>query len=407
MKLPFKLAALACLVSAAMAASDVGFRWAEAYKSGALTLTSDPAFGRGADWDAMLFDGYHDIAVAPDGAVFVANSHRDNIQKFDAAGKLVLTFGKKGQGPGDLQTPGSPGILDGRFLVVSEYATLHRISLFDLNGKFVKVLKTERPVFDVVPLRGNRVAYLSWKSLPAKGARVAGAQLSPMEFQVAVKDVATGVERAVWNAMGSTAWIHLATGGAVSFGQSYRGTPVISATLEGDLAVGFTSAARIEIFSPLGEALRGIPLDIPAVPVRPEHIDRYRKSVLEDNDRRGSPSSMRTAVAKADFSVFFAAVLPFYRDLRVDSEGNFLLFLLDEELGKGPIRMAAYSPQGRPVGRFELKPGEFEVEIDWRFRKLVFSSFGLIGIAPLKDDPDASPRLFRCLGVRSQHLNPW
>ncbi len=396
MKLPFKLAAMAGIISAAMAASDVGFRWAEICQKGEWTLAPDPDFGRGFDWSAAELDGYHDIAVAPDGSVFVANSHRDNIQKFDAAGNLAQTIGRTGQGPGDLQTPGSPCILDGRTLVVAEYASLQRISLFDLNGKFIKVLKTERPVFEVVALRGNRIAYLSWVSLPRSGARAVGVQSSPMEFRVAVKDVATGVERSVWKVAGSTERLILASGGAIGFGGSLKGAPFMAATAEGDLAVGFSSSARIEVFSPQGEPLRRFDLDIPVVSVRPEHIGRYRKSVLREGDEEGSSKTLREAFAKVDFAPFFAGTFPLYRDMRVDAAGNFLFFLWDEEYGRGPIRMAVYSQQGRPIGRFELKPGPFAVSIDARFRKLVFSAFGLIGLAPLKDDPDATPRLFRC-----------
>ncbi len=396
MKVPFKLAAMTGIVSAALAASDVGFRWAEICQKGEWILAPDPAFARGVDWSAVELDGYHDIAVAPDGSIFVANSHRDNIQKFDAAGKLAQTIGRTGQGPGDLQSPGSPCILDGRILVVSEYATLQRISLFDLNGKFIKVLKTQRPVFDVVALRGNRIAYLSWVSRPGSGARAVGVHSSPMEFQVAVKDVATGVERAVWKAAGSTEMLLLASGGAIGFGESLRGAPFVTATGEGDLAVGFSSMAGIEVFSPQGDPLRRFNFDIPAVSVRPEHINRYRKSVLREGDEEGSSKTLRDAFAKADFAPFFAGTFPLYRDLRVDAAGNFLVFLWDEEFGRGPIRMAVYSPQGRPIGRFELKPGPFTVSIDARFRKMAFTSAGLIGLAPLKDDPDASPRLFRC-----------
>ena len=393
----FRMAAAIGIIAAAVAA-PAGPRWAELYRIGELTVVPDPSFGRGVDWEAMVFDGFQDIAVGPDGSIFVANSRRDNIQKFDPTGKLVLTFGKRGQGPGDLQTPGSPCILDGKILVVSEYALLHRISLFDLNGKFLKTLKTERPVYDVVPLRANRIAYLSLKSSQATGARAAGVGSFPMDFRVTVKDVATGVEREAWKGTGSSEFVRLAGGGSLSWGSSMKGAPFIAATAEGDLAVGFSSAARIEIFSPQGEPLRGFALEIPAVPVLPEAVVRFKTAVLRDMDEEGAgrPKSERDAVAKADLALFFSEVFPLYRDLRVDSDGNFLFFLWDDEFGRGPIRIAAYSPLGRPIARWELKPGDFDLSIDSRFRRLQFSSVGLIGLGPLKADPYVSPRLFRC-----------
>ena len=59
------------------------------------------------------------------------------------------------------------------------------------------------------------------------------------------------------------------------------------------------------------------------------------------------------------------------------------------------FNLPAFAPQGRLIGRFDLKPGDFDIIIDRRFRKLHFGSDGLIGIAPQRNDPDGSPRLFR------------
>jgi hypothetical protein len=393
MKNCLKLATLIVFATAAAAGIDPG--WEQAYRTGEITLKADAAFARGADWEAMLFDGFQDLVVSPDGSIFVANGRQHTIQKFDPSGRLVATFGRHGQGPGDLQNPGSPGILDGKLLAVSEYASLQRISLFDLNGKFVKIVKTQGPVFDLVPLKGNRIAYLSQKSSLAPGTRLgAGARLTPAEARVAVLDVDGGPERTVWKADISIDSVILGTGGAIGIGDSLTGTPFIAATADGDLAVGFSAETRIDLFSPRGEPVKRFDIDIPAIPVRPEHVERFRRSLLGESDG-GAARPFREALAKADFAALFGERLPFYRDFRVDSEGNFLFFLWDEDFGKGKIFVSAFAPEGRPIGRFELKPGDFAISIDRRFRKLCFSADGLIGLAPLRNDPDGSPRLFR------------
>jgi hypothetical protein len=38
-------------------------------------------------------------------------------------GKLISKFGQKGKGSGDLYFPGDLSVLDGRYLVIGEYAT--------------------------------------------------------------------------------------------------------------------------------------------------------------------------------------------------------------------------------------------------------------------------------------------
>jgi hypothetical protein len=40
------------------------------------------------------------------------------------------------------------------------------------------------------------------------------------------------------------------------------------------------------------------------------------------------------------------------------------------------------------LAEFELDPGLFKVEIDYRFRNLCFTRQGIFGMFPRKDDPD-------------------
>jgi hypothetical protein len=384
---------------AVLTALAAGPRWAEIYKTGKFVLAEDSDFGRGVDWAAELFDDFQEIAVAPDGSVFVVSVHQSRVRKFDSKGRPVLTFGKSGQGPGDLQSPNSPGVLDGRLLVVSEYATLHRISLFDLHGKFVKILKTERPVFDVVPLRDGWIAYLSTQSsLPAGARPGAGAQSTPAEAVVAVKSVETGAERVVWKARTSIDGVILPSGGMIGFGESQRGAAFIQATPAGRLAVGFSAGSRIEVFSPRGDPVRNLDLDLPVVAVRAEHVARFRKAVLPAGDSTGRAKAFREAMAGVDFAPLFGKTLPLYRDFRTDSDGNLLFLLRNDDFRDAPVRWAAYSPEGKLLGRFEMDPDAWDMTLDPRFKTIQFSASGLIGLASRGDDPDASPRLFRVGG---------
>lgn len=51
--------------------------------------------------------------------------------------------------------------MDEKYLVVGEYALERRISLFDLDGNFKKLLKTLRPPFSPVALRDGKIAYIA------------------------------------------------------------------------------------------------------------------------------------------------------------------------------------------------------------------------------------------------------
>jgi DNA-binding beta-propeller fold protein YncE len=81
------------------------------------------------------------VAVGPDGSVYVADSGNHRIQKFDAEGNLVLTWGTQGSidnntaQPGTFNEPWGVAVgPDGSVYVADTWN--HRIQKFDANGQF-------------------------------------------------------------------------------------------------------------------------------------------------------------------------------------------------------------------------------------------------------------------------------
>ena len=101
-----------------------------------LTLGQPGVAGDGPD----TFNQPSDVLVTPNGNVFVADGHGGNsnarIVKFDKDGKFIKTWGKKGSGPGEFDTPHGL-VLDpqGRLLVADRGNS--RIQVFDEEGKFI------------------------------------------------------------------------------------------------------------------------------------------------------------------------------------------------------------------------------------------------------------------------------
>lgn len=131
------------------------------YRQGELKLISAENFGAETKWDNPSLYKITSIAVAMDGSIFAAVSKQHKIFKFDNNGKVLFQFGQKGQGPSDLLYPGNLSILDNKYLVVCEYASNRRISIFNLNGKFLKIIRTSYPVISAVALKNNKIAVLT------------------------------------------------------------------------------------------------------------------------------------------------------------------------------------------------------------------------------------------------------
>jgi sugar lactone lactonase YvrE len=101
-----------------------------------LTLGKAGVAGDGPD----TFNQPSDVLVAPNGDIFVADGHGGDtnarIVKFDKDGKFIKTWGKKGSGPGEFDTPHALVMnAQGRLLVGDRGNS--RIQIFDQEGNFL------------------------------------------------------------------------------------------------------------------------------------------------------------------------------------------------------------------------------------------------------------------------------
>jgi peptidylamidoglycolate lyase len=80
-----------------------------------------------------------DIAWLPDGTFFISDGYGNTrVAKFDKNGKFLMTWGTRGTGPGQFNTPHSIAIDKNRRVYVSDRAN-NRIQVFDENGKSLDI----------------------------------------------------------------------------------------------------------------------------------------------------------------------------------------------------------------------------------------------------------------------------
>lgn len=94
------------------------------------------------------FTAPNDVAVAPNGDIFVAEGHggggragsvqpNNRIQKFDKNGKFIKMWGKSGTGPGEFDQPHSLAFDSKGRLYVADRNN-NRIQIFDQEGTFIE-----------------------------------------------------------------------------------------------------------------------------------------------------------------------------------------------------------------------------------------------------------------------------
>ncbi len=361
------------------------------YKKGAIKLETDPGFGKGIDWENLFFDSSKDIAIAPNKTIFVSNGKQHNISMFTNNGAPVSKFGRKGEGPGDLYHPGYMTILDEKYLLVREYASKRRISIFDLSGKFVRLVKTRHSPFNPIALKNNKIAYLNYKYDRNNGVP------KKRTTRVIIKDIPSEKENTVASIeLDEKSMIKLSGRGVIRLA-NYNGDVFILKTKRGNLLVGASNQPLLKIYSLDGKLIRTLSLKIPPRRVTADYIAAYKnrkvKNLRAQNKRVSR--TMAKKLAAVDFKDLFGEHFPFYRNLLIDSEGNILVFKwLNCVKDCSPV-FQVYSPEGAFICETEIDTGNFEFSPNRRSKNICFTHFGIFGVLQLANTDDTSLQLIK------------
>lgn len=125
-----RLALLACAASASLGAQTPPPRWTLVPE---LRIGSDAVSG-----PEYEFTTIREIAVSPNGSMYVVQGQEQEIRVFDTQGKYVRTIGRQGGGPGEFTGLGSIG-----FIADTLYAMdfrQRRITLFRADGSLISTL---------------------------------------------------------------------------------------------------------------------------------------------------------------------------------------------------------------------------------------------------------------------------
>ena len=125
-------------VSDARGENNIGHQVFKFSPDGKVLMTLGRAGVSGSTSD--LFDQPTDVVIAPNGDIFVTDSHRNGknnrVVKFTKDGKFVKEWGKKGSGRGELSEPHTIAIDSRGRLFVGDREN-NRIQIFDQDGRYL------------------------------------------------------------------------------------------------------------------------------------------------------------------------------------------------------------------------------------------------------------------------------
>jgi sugar lactone lactonase YvrE len=123
---------------------------------------------------ADLFDQPTDVLVAPNGDIFVTDSHRNGknnrVVRFTKDGKYIKEWGKKGSGRGELSEPHTIAMDSRGRLFVGDREN-NRIQIFDQDGRYLDEWRQFGRPSGIVITRDDTIYVADSESGPDTGAR--------------------------------------------------------------------------------------------------------------------------------------------------------------------------------------------------------------------------------------------
>lgn len=168
-----------------------------------MTLGRAGVSGSGPD----LFDQPTDVAVAPNGDIFVTDSHRNGrnnrVVKFTREGRFVKEWGRKGAGRGELSEPHTIAIDSRGRLFVGDREN-NRIQIFDQDGNVLDEWRQFGRPSGIYITKDDTIYVADSESGPDTGAH----ELTGIKKGIRIGSAQTGEVRAFIEDMESTAPDH-------------------------------------------------------------------------------------------------------------------------------------------------------------------------------------------------------
>ena len=289
-----------------------------------LILTEDLCIAEDEVGD-FIFSEIRTIEVDDEGNIYVADSKEVCVKVFDKNGKHIRTFGKKGQGPGEIQFFTRVHMFAGKEIMIYDGGN-NRLSFYSLDGEFLREISTGKYRFAraIPDSKGNIIGQVM-----IIGAKIVheikkfNPELNPI-LEIATIEVARSPR--VFNPV----------------------SPVISVRLMKNDHIAWGNSLKYEIFivNPEGKTIRKIVKDYMPVRISEAEKKKMTKDALGD---RGIPPGWKLEFPKNYH--------PFYYFI-CDDEDRIYAQTYEKDK-KGDIYFDVFDTEGRYIIRFSLPEGEY------------------------------------------------
>ncbi len=268
----------------------------------------------------FVFSQIKSVQVDEEENIYVADSKEVCVKVFDKNGKHIRTFGKKGQGPGEIQFPLRMHVFAGKEILIYDTGNW-RLSFFSLDGKFLREIPIVKYDFErtIPDSKGNIITHLTYRrDKLVNEIKKFDSNLNPL---LTIKTVEVEIIPYVIDMVSPNFNVRVMT--------------------NDNIAWGYPIDFRYEIvvFSPEGKTMRKIVKDYDPVKITDEEKEEMIKARFGN---RTIPSEYKLKFPKSHF--------PYYYFMCGD-EGRIYVRTYEQD-NEGNFRYDVFSPEGRYIAKF-------------------------------------------------------
>ena len=323
---------------------------ADAYRSGAIKFVPALTIDETALPKDVFLQRPSDIACDPQGNVYVVDMRACQIHKFDASGKFLKTIGRRGQGPGEFNSPSQIAAAKDRLLVYD--SSNRRLGCLTVEGAFIKS-KTIMTPTEGRPdgMRGlpNGDFVIGWEIVFPRD------QNKPQDYSIRIfsPDLElkkTIYQQAIWrNKYGDVG------GHFTNIIQPF--SPLVSwdVTLEGKIIIGFAKSYEIAIYDSDQGMIGSFRHEYEPVKISEEDKKLFFRGITTisaTTSADGTTTGSQTNELDNRYvnATEFPIVKPPFFDLTTDADGNILVWPHLKTRDDENKVFDAFSPEGRFLG---------------------------------------------------------
>jgi hypothetical protein len=291
--------------------------------------------------EAQMFGSSVQFNIDEKGNIYATDWDAKQIKKFGPDGKHLLTFGRKGQGPGEFQNPGVVRFLKDGTLYLSENFG-NKIIFFDENGVYLRQSSLPADIFDI------------W--ITPAGTYLGTEQVAPQHVgegpvENAIKIYDGSFKPILELHRESFVFPDRSLGPAQGYAQitnEFLARPTAMAVMgpDGCLFFGRSDVYAIDVIAPEGRKIRTISRDTAALPYKAPDRDFLLK---EEEEQMKSLTGSETLVKEFLGLIRFPETKPFIRTLVPMDDGG-LAVVVDHE-GYAAAWLDLFTRDGAFLGR--------------------------------------------------------